>query len=474
MSEVLASEICSVRDLLSKPNLTIPTYQRPYKWTSKHINQLFHDIEVHKDKSAYRLGTLVFHQDSQEDNIFNIVDGQQRTLTLFLAVQAILEKCLGRVDATRLKTQLSDLQTHVDSFIKTQTFSSDISKNNLHENYQELKRLVSRSEFGESHINFLLNHCEVVTFTLQNVSEAFQFFDSQNARGRDLEPHDLLKAFHLREFSETESELKANTVAHWEGLDSEKLAGLFAKYLFRVRQWARGHSARYFTKNEVHLFKGVNLDRVGMFPYVEQLRMTHHFVDAYNAQYERKIDGQRMAFPFHLDQMIINGRRFFEMAAHYQIQIDEIVATERQSSVTIDGVALSPCASEIMQVLNSDDEYKARHRTGDRYVRSIFDCLLIYYLDKFGTADISRAIEKIFIWAFRLRIQRQVVQLASVDNHVLEHNLFRVIKEATQPSDFLTVPLMTLKASDNKNNSRSSSADTDPLVKLFKAMNYYE
>jgi hypothetical protein len=32
-----------------------------------------------------------------------------------------------------------------------------------------------------------------MTFALTDVSEAFQFFDSQNARGRDLESHDLLK-----------------------------------------------------------------------------------------------------------------------------------------------------------------------------------------------------------------------------------------------------------------------------------------
>ena len=37
----------------------------------------------------------------------------------------------------------------------------------------------------------------MVEVVLQDISEAFQFFDSQNARGKDLEPHDLLKAYHL-------------------------------------------------------------------------------------------------------------------------------------------------------------------------------------------------------------------------------------------------------------------------------------
>lgn len=83
---------------------------------------------------------------------------------------------------------------------------------------------------------------------LQDISEAFQFFDSQKCPGRDLAPHDLLKAFHLREFAGHEANLKAEAVAHWERLPSDELANLFALYLYRVRQWAEGKSARYFGK----------------------------------------------------------------------------------------------------------------------------------------------------------------------------------------------------------------------------------
>ena len=85
---ILGKEIISVKSLLSIQNFAIPTYQRPYKWTSKNIQQLLQDIVVHRHRSAYRLGTVVFHRG--EDGILNIVDGQQRTLTLMLAVKAII------------------------------------------------------------------------------------------------------------------------------------------------------------------------------------------------------------------------------------------------------------------------------------------------------------------------------------------------------------------------------------------------
>jgi len=470
MAQALDKGVLTVSQLLQLDGLTIPAYQRPYKWTERNVNQLFQDLRLYKEKSAYRLGTLVFHRDEHEE-LLNIVDGQQRTLTLLLSVYAIIKERRHDLVRQDLSEQLDTLKEPLEAVMDGQQFDSEISQRNLHQNYLEVKRLVCRSEFTEQHIDFLLNRCEIVIFTLNNISEAFQFFDSQNARGRDLEPHDLLKAYHLREFSEQEQYLKASTVAAWETLESNELAALFSEYLYRIRRWALGHSARYFGKNEVGLFKGVNIDHVAHFPYVESLRIAHHYVDDYNSQYHRKIDGQERVFPFHLDQMIINGRRFFEMSAHYQNQVKAIVNAEHGESDTFLGIKLTEKAQEILYVLNN---YSNRHRTGDKYVRAIFDCGLIFYMDKFGTAELCSAIEKVFVWAYRLRIKQQVVQLATMDNHVMNHNLFRVIKDAILPSDVLSIPLQSLTDADNKNNTRKGNAAKDPLVKLFKVMNYYE
>ncbi|EGQ8526940.1 TPA: DUF262 domain-containing protein [Vibrio parahaemolyticus] len=472
MGKAIDHSVLSVAKLLQLEALNIPEYQRPYKWTQDNVSALFQDIHVQEDKSAYRLGSVVFHErtDKNDKHCLDIVDGQQRTLTLLLIVQALIESRLGTLDRKDLVDLLNQLKPFVSSFMLRQRFASDVSHRNLHQNYLEAKRVVSRSEFTEAHIDFLLNRCQVVVFVLKDVSEAFQFFDSQNARGRDLEPHDLLKAFHLREFAEQESDLKATSVSHWEGLDSDELAELFANYLYRIRQWAQGKSARYFGKSEVGLFKGVNLDNIGHFPYVESLRIAHHFVDEYNSQYQRKIDHQRMVFPFHLDQIIINGRRFFEMAEHYHRQVSMIVSDEKKAQkevkeILLFGEPLSEQASRIISTLNS---YKSRTRTGDMYVRTMFDCALIFYLDKFGTQALSAAIEKIFIWAYRCRLRQQVVQLATMDNHVLENNLFTRIKEAIQPSDVLSLPLSTMKESEKK------STKTEAIEKLFREMSYYE
>ena len=351
------------------------------------------------------------------------------------------------------------------------TFESEISKFNIHNNFLEISRIVSRSDFTEELIDFLLNRCEVVTFALNDVSEAFQFFDSQNARGKDLEPHDLLKAYHLREFSKSDEPLKASTVAHWENSNTDELATLFSQYLYRIRNWSKGNSARYFGKDDTPLFKGVNIDSVGHYPYVEQLRIAHHFVDHYNQQYERNVDGRTLDFPFHLDQIIINGRRFFEMATYYQDKISRIKVASESESKNIENIhelvgntKLDGYAIEIMKTING---YKAMNRTGDSYVRIMFDCLLIYYIDKFGYVEISRAIEKIFIWAYSLRLKMQVVQLASIDNYVLEENLFKLIKEATRPENFISYSLPVI-------TTETRSSKSGEIEKLFKKMRFYE
>lgn len=448
-AETLPKKIISIRELLADSSLTIPQYQRPYKWTGKNINQLFSDIATHKDKSSYRLGTIVFHL---KDNLKNIVDGQQRTITLLLAVHALIKLRRNELDRKDLKEQLTALEQHMVN----PKFTSAISKTNIHRNYLEISRIVDRADFTEEHIDFLLNKCAVVTFTLNDVSEAFQFFDSQNARGRDLEPHDLLKAFHLREFSAGDEPLKSQTVGRWENSETEELATLFSQYLYRIRNWSKGSSARYFGKEDTALFKGVNLETVARYPYVEQLRMAHHFVDHYNGQYERQIDGGNLGFPFHLDQIIINGRRFFEMTAHYQEKVALFNGSQFLASEKLDG-----CAGKIIEKINN---YEGQNRPGDRYVRTIFDCLLIYYIDKFGHVEISRAIEKIFIWAYSLRLKMQVVQLASMDNHVLNQNLFRLIKEATRPDEFINCSLLAL--------TETKSTKTTEIENLFRDMRY--
>jgi hypothetical protein len=441
-------KIIAVKELLSLEQIQIPKYQRPYKWTIKNVNQLIDDILLHKKISAYRMGTLVIHKDK---DVYHVVDGQQRCITLSLIAHAIysskkevLRKISTDAHITEYEPKLMGLR-----------FENAISQKNVFLNYQEIKRRVQ--EFDEEIISLFFYRCQLVQVIIYEISEAFQFFDSQNARGRDLDPHDLLKAFHLREMnnSSTEAE-RISCVAAWEKMNSDSLALLIGNYLYRIRSWSKGQSGKYFTKNDVDIFKGITAEEKACFPYASLSRIGHFYVDHYNKEYHRNIDNRELTFPFQIDQTIINGKRFFEMIEYYKDVVDKIPSLSVTNNDTV--------SARILKVLN---EYEGRHRKGDAYVRILFNCALIYYIDRFGKVELPRAIEKIFIWAYSLRLLLQAVRIESIDNHALnDHQLFKTIRESLFPSSVLNLPLKSLeKPTVIKGLGR--------IVELFKEMKYY-
>jgi hypothetical protein len=424
------TEIIKIKDLLLKDNLVIPEYQRPYKWTTKNVNQLIDDILFFNDKEAYRLGTVVLHKDGET---LNIVDGQQRTISLYLIYLALGDVSKKVVEFENKKVQIN------------WKFSNQISQYNIQNNYQAIKQRIN--EFDEKTINFLFEKCEVVVITLSVLTEAFQFFDSQNARGKELEPHDLLKAYHLRKMSNAPEKEKAEIVHAWEEIDTAELSSLFSNYLFRIRNWSKGRSARYFTKKEIDIFKGIDLHEETIYSYAKIYAIANYYVDDHNIQYHRQIDKHKMDYPFGFDQPIINGKRFFEMVGYYQDRLENLK---------------NLCENEIIKLI---DTYDSKSRTGDRYVRNLFDCALLFYIDKFGEVEIDKAIEKLFIWAYTLRLRQHSVQIASLDNYAFEETkLFSVIREATNHKEIVNMSLGFVE--------EVKATNIDELKKEFEGLGY--
>ena len=173
-------------DKLLKANLNIPSYQRPYKWSVKNITDLILDTQNSIEESRkypnfkYRIGTVILYKNDNGE--YEVVDGQQRILSLLLL------KLYFTPDFTC-------------SILKNTKFSNKISQNNLHNNFTTIKEWFSSVEDGDKKlfVNAMKNILEVVVIIVEKIKEAFQLFDSQNTRGRALYPHDLLKAYHLRD-----------------------------------------------------------------------------------------------------------------------------------------------------------------------------------------------------------------------------------------------------------------------------------
>ena len=152
---IVKTEILSIRQFLCNTNLQIPHFQRPYKWSIKNAIQLLEDMQRFNTTKSYRIGTIVIHK---ENDKYNIVDGQQRTLTFILIVKALYK--LKLIKNKELQQQLKT--THDTAF--QPKFKNDTSKKNIKENYLEIERRIFSMD--ESTIDFFLNKCEITHFVI--------------------------------------------------------------------------------------------------------------------------------------------------------------------------------------------------------------------------------------------------------------------------------------------------------------------
>lgn len=469
---IVSQQVLPVAKVLGE-SLDIPNYQRPYKWHAKHVNQLLDDIINHRMKSCYRLGTVVLYQESDcrvepvqthtsnddhtlittqasEDNprkkeLKSIVDGQQRLLTLTLLC-AVLD---------------SDNKQFSPGLL-SHKFKSKISINNLQHNAKVIESRLQQFADKESHerqelLDFVLHKCELIVVTLDNLSEAFQFFDSQNARGKALAPYDLLKAYHLREMMQgTNEDERLRYVEAWEqGVNPDNampsLHTIMGELLFRMRRWTDGDKGIAFSRHNIDVFKGVNL-RTANYRYVESMLALDYVVETYNGDPVREWDKQHKGYPFQVNQVMINGKRFFDYIQHYIALYHQLFSADK---------------ALLAGTLQKHTSYLGSGRKGDRYVKNLFICIVMYYYDKFGDIELDKAAELCFVWSYRLRLELQRIGIGSVDNHARSPDgLFKVINKAIHPQQLLSFNLSPVTSVNFKN--------AESVTKNFKDLGYLQ
>ena len=404
-----------VGELLKEEDLRIPSYQRPYKWNRKHIRNLFYDLRDAMGKKEYQIGSVILHEN---DGHLDIVDGQQRliSISLFLHLLDDLENYKG-----------------ANQLLSAAEFG-EISCYHASENYNEWKNLTQL--VGENQAkdicNFLLENCavSVITMPQERLSEAFQLFDSQNNRGKSLEPHDLLKAYHLRKQDSEDEKI----VEKWEQFVEDKdlsLKELFDKHLFRMRRWSRGETGltnkRYgsylrFTEDFIDDFKGVDLNQ--KFPYLELYRHIEKF-------------------PLSITMPIIDGSKFFEYieSAHETIKDHKDFLNERL------GFSDEPEEGE-KNVAYPEGMLNIYNSSKGRYLKcyNLFLNICSLFAERFGKDELSKEIiETLFIWSYYPRVKSKAIYDATVGKYAAggsfrqkeTQKLFQLLSHAVTPNDFM-------------------------------------
>ena len=432
----LTTDIVKVKDLPFS-SFRIPSYQTTYRWKGANVSQLINDIREYAKDSPYRLGSLVLHNG-------DIVDGQQRIVTLSLLLHRMM-----RNPEIRSHGEYQGLFDQVTGFWGRTEYKSAEAIENIVANAALIR--TRQDDLDYAFFETLAERCEFVVIRLPELHEAFQFFDSQNARGKDLEPHDLLKAFHLREIDRLD-DADREAIRIWQKIPTSRLVSLFL-CLYRIRKWSKGESARFFTKSDVGEFKGLSIGKdTSPLPLYRQALLLNRLFTEFS-----QWDGGgllRRGYPFQLSGLIVNGSRFFDMVLHY----DELYSHVKDPSWE----EYDPDAKDILTLLG---DYDGMYRTGDEYIRNVFDALLLFYVDKFGTRWVGKAARLFFLYAYSIRIKQVSVSLASVDKAVTEGTLFKTIRDATDPYDVLNCQVPAVKFSDLAKNR------SEDLYNRFEDMN---
>ena len=236
----------TIRDMLNlKRKYVIPRFQREYSWTNEELNELWNDlienISINKAgklvPQEYFLGSIVLVGDDEDSTEIErqVVDGQQRLMTITILFSVLAQKFVS-INENKLSNlvhkfiigedengdpitkvvsetpkpffQFRIQQKEIDfSQIPTteeekailnayQFFDSCLSEPKLR---KEIVKDNSEMELSEDYVDLLkvirdqVLSCKVIYVTVTSFDDAYQIFEVLNAKGKELEPTDIIK-----------------------------------------------------------------------------------------------------------------------------------------------------------------------------------------------------------------------------------------------------------------------------------------
>lgn len=272
---------CYVRDVFSDEFVfSIPVYQRPYAWAVDEAGELYDDIlgflgEEEKavdELNPYFLGSIVLIKEEGSPEA-QIVDGQQRLITLTILLAALRNKAsaLPGKPSKKMAGELtsfileegSSLRRTKDRFRLTprprdaQFFKTYIQDE---DGMQMLERLNS-AELNDSQQNFrqnallylqllevlneqqrnrfadyLTNQCCLVVVSTPNLESAFRVFTVLNGRGLELFYTDILKSEII---GAVPSDLRTDYGNKWEDIEEYLGRNAFKDLFSHIRMMYR-------------------------------------------------------------------------------------------------------------------------------------------------------------------------------------------------------------------------------------------
>ena len=181
----------------------IPLYQRAYAWEDEEIVQLIDDIN--DSTGDYYIGSLVVAKVKGKEEVYEVVDGQQRLTTLYLllhylASRGSLRRKVGKKLSFDCRPNSNYTLEHIEALLPDEKPLAD-DEDRLEQSIMNGLKVIKQkfpkgnaiddvvAAFIERLKRVILYRIEVPEHTDLN-----RYFEIMNTRGEQLEQHDILKA----------------------------------------------------------------------------------------------------------------------------------------------------------------------------------------------------------------------------------------------------------------------------------------
>jgi uncharacterized protein with ParB-like and HNH nuclease domain len=228
----------TIEDILfSNLRFKIPRYQRPYSWGTDHVTDFWNDL-IGQDE-FYFIGSFILNFESfKESGAVEVIDGQQRllTITIFISVLRDLARELGAKDMAELyqrqciifedkrgkqaprigcgdstneffrryiQDQNDDIKEsepatdEEDKIKRNYIFFRDRVLSELDKFSEKSKKLDYLQELRET-----IGNLEAIDISVNSEEDAYQIFETTNARNLQLSVADLLKNLFFQKIRE--------------------------------------------------------------------------------------------------------------------------------------------------------------------------------------------------------------------------------------------------------------------------------
>ena len=210
----------SVDRLLNEDSYAIPLYQRNFSWTYDEIDQLLNDVaDAYQEKrDNYYIGTLVVNE---ENGLFKIIDGQQRTTALNLIALVLKNEFnFDKLEAVNLTFPARRRSNeNIQNLFINEKISED-DENELTRGYRHakdaLKKVLGERQLEpQSFVDYLFENVIIFRSILPEDLDLNLYFERFNSRGEQLEAHEILKAQMMAKFG-TDQEMAQKFARIWD------------------------------------------------------------------------------------------------------------------------------------------------------------------------------------------------------------------------------------------------------------------